>query len=168
MHDRSEVRRSINRHSSDTELLAELGEARRSPGSIRDLKGTKFLFDSSVFGLENLSSLIKQISFEETDGFPEVTLEDTFVFRDSPMEVEEAFMTFLDVEVEGGTAKITGENGELVLSIECPSQSVFSVETPYKECRDNSREGILKRITFKSTPVDGILKTKVKMSYRER
>lgn len=76
-------------------------------------------------------------------------LEDTFRFSGEPQEVEEAFVTWMDVEANGSSATIRGERHSLRLTIEEPAGLHFEVEQLEEASNANNKEGILKRITFR-------------------
>ncbi len=62
--------------------------------------------------------------------------------------VEEAFVTWGNVEVHGPTAIIRSGRHTLRMTIEQPAGARFSVELLEDACRANQREGILKRLTM--------------------
>jgi Heparinase II/III-like protein len=78
-----------------------------------------------------------------------VTLSDNFQFSDKPLEVEEALMTWLPVEVQGATAIVRGEKRTLRLSIEQPAGAAFAVEE-LTEASAANQSPLLRRITFKA------------------
>ena len=76
-----------------------------------------------------------------------VWLQDTFSFSDNPLPVEEAFITWLDVEARGATTIIRSQNHQLQLTIESPEGLQFEVESLTEQCQANAKPGVLKRIT---------------------
>jgi hypothetical protein len=76
-----------------------------------------------------------------------VWLQDTFSFADDPLEVEEAFITWLDVEAKAATTIIQGQRHHLQLTIESPAGVHFEVEQLTEQCQANAKPGVLKRIT---------------------
>jgi len=91
-----------------------------------------------------------------------VTLEDEFVFDAAPMAVEEAFITWSQVDVKGGTALITGERGSLKLTVLEPAGAVFTLQSLEDACRDNEIAGVLMRLAV-SLPL-GTLRFKVQFT----
>jgi len=90
-----------------------------------------------------LSSARRRIILTETGT---AWLQDTFSFEGDLVEVEEAFVTWLEVETNGATAIIRG-NHTLQLIIEAPEGLYFDVETLTEACLANAKDKILKRIT---------------------
>ncbi len=75
-------------------------------------------------------------------------LTDAYEFSAVPLQVEEAFVTWGNVEVHGPTAVVRSGRRILRMTIEQPVGARFSVELLEKACRENQREGILKRLTM--------------------
>jgi hypothetical protein len=73
-------------------------------------------------------------------------LHDTFSFTES-QEVEEAFVTWGEVEVNGNTAIVRGHSQALRLTIEEPN-TVFALEVLEVDSLANRKPQILKRLTF--------------------
>lgn len=73
-----------------------------------------------------------------------VTLDDAFAFDGAGAEVEEAFITWRDVAIEGNTARISTEHGTLELTA---TQGEFQVERLDEACRQNRKPETLSRIT---------------------
>jgi hypothetical protein len=71
-------------------------------------------------------------------------LQDEFAFTESPLPIEEAFVTWHEVEVNGDTVTITGERSAITVQAD---GAAFHVEYLEKESRENERVGVLKRIT---------------------
>jgi hypothetical protein len=76
-----------------------------------------------------------------------VTLTDEYEFAAGPLAVEEAFTTWSTVVVSGSTARITGEQGALELSIVEPAGAVFAAESLEEACRANLLDGTLTRLS---------------------
>lgn len=74
-------------------------------------------------------------------------LEDAFRFSDNPLAVEEAFVTWCEVELHDGGAFVKGQRHILKLTIEQPVGASFAVEALEEQSRANDKPGILKRIT---------------------
>jgi hypothetical protein len=97
-----------------------------------------------AYPITQLTGAQRQLTLEEAGT---VWLQDSFSFAYNPVEVEEAFMTWLDVEVKGATAIIQGQNHHLQLTIESPEGLHFEVESLTEQSRANAKPGVLKRIT---------------------
>ena len=70
-----------------------------------------------------------------------------FDFAGPPLAVEEAFVTWETVVIQGATAQVCGKRSALEMTIEEPAGAAFQVERLEDECRENRREGTLSRIT---------------------
>ncbi len=107
---------------------------------------------AKAYPVAGLSRATRTLSIE---GAGAVVLTDAFEFA-QPAEVEEAFVTWGQVEVDGPVATIRTGKHTLQMTIECPAVpgietpvgSHFAVESLDEACRINQREGILKRLTF--------------------
>lgn len=96
--------------------------------------------------------------FELNNG--EVVLQDTFVFEGEPLEVEEAFMTWHDVETSGNTARIATDKGTLEIRAE---NGTFTAEKLEEACKANKKTGTLTRIGITYPPAQ---KTQTRFSIR--
>jgi hypothetical protein len=76
-----------------------------------------------------------------------VWLEDDFTFNGSPQEIEEAFLTWYPVKVEGSAARITGTRSALELKITAPEGATFTATSLEDDCKANRMEGVLTRLT---------------------
>jgi len=76
-----------------------------------------------------------------------ITLKDHYAFMGEGLEVEEGFMTWLEVEVDGPVARITSDSGALELRADA---GTFAVQRLEEECKANKKPGVLKRITLAS------------------
>ncbi len=75
-----------------------------------------------------------------------LVLEDLFDFADAALPIEEAFVTWFPVQIEGATARITGERSALRMTIEEPADATFAVASLAEACRANERDGVLTRL----------------------
>jgi len=98
-----------------------------------------------VYGLSQLTLARRTLELDETTG--EIHLEDYFEFAVDPLEIEEAFVTWCSVSVDGSTARITGQRNELSLTILEPGNAEFAADLLTEECRANQREETLTRLT---------------------
>jgi hypothetical protein len=76
----------------------------------------------------------------------ETVLEDTFEWAGAPLDVEEAFVTWFPVEIDGARARIVGRRSTAALTIQEPAGAVFAAARLEDECRENQRSGVLTRI----------------------
>ena len=77
-----------------------------------------------------------------------IVLEDEFEFSENSLEIEEAFVTWLDVKVNGQRAVIHGKYHDLNLVVEEPfASSEFQLEKLEKQSEENKKRGVLKRIS---------------------
>ncbi|HUW59976.1 MAG TPA: heparinase II/III family protein [Candidatus Bathyarchaeia archaeon] len=109
-----------------------------------------------AYGIPSLTQASR--SFELNNG--EVVLQDAFVFQDEPLEVEEAFMTWHEVETSGNTARITTPNGALEIRTEKGS---FTSEKLDEACKANKKKDTLTRISITYPPAK---KTQTRFSIR--
>lgn len=85
----------------------------------------------------------------------QLTLKDKYKFHKVPDSLEEAFITFEDVEVaeDGQSVEIgTQENNIQVSALNTPGQ--FSVEELVEESKDGQTDEVIKRITFVPDKLD--------------
>ncbi len=100
---------------------------------------------AAIYGLPELTLARRKLRLMAEKG--EIWLEDTFEFSGDPLEVEEAFVTWNQVTVDGSTARIVGQHSELSLMIQEPMRSAFSATLLTEDCRANHREDTLTRLT---------------------
>lgn len=96
-----------------------------------------------AYSVAILSSARRQITLDSTGS---VILQDVFTFSKDLVEVEEALMTWCDVQVDDATAIVRGKRHALRLTIESPSQASFALERLEKASRENDKPEILKRL----------------------
>ena len=77
-----------------------------------------------------------------------LTLDDAFQFAASGMSmpVEEAFMTWQKVEVNGNTARIIADNGTVEIQA---AEGTFTAEPLEEACKANHKSGMLTRIAIR-------------------
>lgn len=75
-----------------------------------------------------------------------VLIEDSFRFSDAPLPVEEVFVTWMDVQLQGSSALLLGQENSLRLSILAPAGAVFSLELCEQASRENRKPQVLKRL----------------------
>lgn len=98
----------------------------------------------AVYGLPKLTLAHRTLELDENTGA--IRLEDRFEFRGSPLEVEEAFVTWYPVSVDGSTARIMGKRNELSLMVLEPAGAKFTADLLTEDCRANQREQTLTRL----------------------
>lgn len=101
----------------------------------------------AAYDLPALTRARRTLSLELATGAAEI--HDEFAFRGEPLPVEESFVTWHEVSVDGDTVTISGERSAITLQAD---GARFAVEDMAQVCRDNERSGVLKRVF---TPVHG-------------
>jgi hypothetical protein len=98
-----------------------------------------------AYDAPDLASLRRHVTLDAAGVF---TLQDTARFAGNPVEVEEALLTWLEVETVGATAVLHGQRHNLKLTIEAPPGAAFQVERLEEACAANAKPEVLKRLTF--------------------
>ncbi len=98
-----------------------------------------------AYNLPALRKALRTLRFSAAGGV--TTLEDVFDFAGPPLAVEEAFVTWETVVIQGAAAQVCGKRSALEMTIEEPAGAAFQVERLEDDCRENRREGTLSRIT---------------------
>lgn len=102
-----------------------------------------------AYPIEELRSARRELHMAAEEGKAgTIWLEDIFTFAGEPAEVEEAFVTWLDVEISGATATLRGKRHIARLTIEEPAGATFALTDLEEDSRANAKEGVLKRLTF--------------------
>jgi hypothetical protein len=70
-----------------------------------------------------------------------------FAFDGAPLGIEEALVTWADVELDGPTVRVIGQRTTLELTVQEPAGVVFHAQRLEEECRANQRDGVLTRLT---------------------
>ena len=99
-----------------------------------------------AYPIPNLTKAERTLALHD-DGSLQMTAD--YAFKDGGLEVEEAFITWLDVEVEEGAARIRSAEGTLEIRAD---EGVFGVERLEEACKANHKEGVLSRITLAAPP----------------
>jgi hypothetical protein len=100
---------------------------------------------AALYGLPELKLARRSLRLVAETG--EMWLEDVFEFAADPLAVEEAFVTWYPVTVEGSTARITGRHAALTLVIQEPAGCAFTATLLTEDCRANHKSGTLTRLT---------------------
>ncbi len=98
-----------------------------------------------AYALPTLALARRTLSLNPNTG--ETSLEDVFAFDGAPLEIEEAIVTWANVEPDGSTARVIGQRTTLELTVQEPDGAVFHVQRLEDECHANQREGVLTRLT---------------------
>jgi hypothetical protein len=77
----------------------------------------------------------------------DLIIEDEFEFLNNSLTIEEAFVTWLDVELKDKTVVIHGQHHDLILTVSEPNNSSFQIEILEKQSKENKKQAILKRIS---------------------
>jgi hypothetical protein len=112
-----------------------------------------------AYPVTNLASARRQIALDQAGV---VMLQDTFHFDANPVEVEEALMTWCDVQVDSATALVRGKRHALRLTIESPSNVHFALERLAQESKENGKSAVLKRLSL-ALPVKSETQMRVRM-----
>ncbi len=123
---------------------------------------------AAAYDVPGLTSIRRALTL--ADRGPEsgtVWLEDHITFANEGEEIVEALMTWLDVQVSGGSAVLSGESHALLLTVEEPAGAAFEVQD-YKEiCQANEKPGVLKRLALTLAPAREI-RARVRMEVKAR
>ena len=102
-----------------------------------------------AYPVTDLTSLRRRVALTESGTFE---LQDTFHFDQPGEKVEEAFITWMDVETSANTAVLRGKQRSLRLTIASPANACFQVEVLEKASQENHKPGVLKRLTIQLPP----------------
>lgn len=101
-----------------------------------------------AYNIADLKILKRSLVLPIKDNFDaDLIIEDEFEFLDSSPAIEEAFVTWLDVEVHKTIAVIHGHHHDLILTIPGLNDYGFQVEVLEKQSKENKKLAILKRIS---------------------
>ncbi len=114
----------------------------------------------AAYDLPALTQARRTLRLDITSGV--VTLEDAFAFATEALPIEEAFVTWFAAEVDGGTARILGQETTLTLTIEEPAGAVFTAERLEEDCRANQRDGVLTRLA--AALPDGVTRFRLRLA----
>jgi hypothetical protein len=107
---------------------------------------------AALYGLPELSLARRKLHLVADTG--EIWLEDTFAFAGEALDIEEAFVTWnhVTVEAKGSTARIAGQQHELLLAIQEPAEGAFTAARLTEACRANGHQDTLTRLTVHLPP----------------
>lgn len=125
----------------------EFGGSKQYHGTIVDYGGSDGKKVVSVefhtaYDILDLTSARRTMTLNPSTGI--ATIHDQFSFIGEPLEIEEVFVTWHDVAVDGDTVTITGAQSSIL--VHAPDVD-FQVEYLEEASRKNERGGVLKRIT---------------------
>ena len=102
-----------------------------------------------AYPVSDLERANRQLSIIATgDDMGDILLQDDYQFSGAPSVVEEAFVTWCDVVVDGSSAVIQGRRHNLHLSIAAPESAQFRLELLEEDSKANDKPDILKRLSF--------------------
>lgn len=101
----------------------------------------------AAYDLPELTRARRTLTLDPQTGA--ATIHDSFAFAGDPLPIEEAFVTWDVVAVNGDTAIIRGDRSAITVQADGANFKVAYLE---RESSENERPGVLKRIT---TPVNG-------------
>jgi hypothetical protein len=120
----------------------------------------------SAYPVPALQGLLRTIRLEtEGEAAGTVMLIDTYRFEE-PQEVQEAFVTWLEAEVQGNRALIHGEKHDLKLTIEAPEGAALALASLEEACEENAKEEVLKRISA-DLPAASNFEVRVRIQWRD-
>ncbi len=97
---------------------------------------------TKAYKAEGLEEAMRVFTVQE-DG--SIVMNTGYTFDDGGLDVEEAFMTWLDVQVDGLTARVISNEGVLEIRAE---SGQFAAERLEEACKANRKSGVLTRITL--------------------
>ncbi|MEA3365916.1 MAG: heparinase II/III family protein, partial [Candidatus Hydrogenedentes bacterium] len=97
---------------------------------------------TKAYSVEGLKEAIRLLTLQQ-DGT--LVMETQYAFDGAGLEVEEAFITWLDVETDGATARLISSEG--VVEIHADG-GVFAAERLEEACKANRKSDVLTRITL--------------------
>ena len=126
--------------------VPRIGETLQSEGA--QFRGTmEKTGDNSVliriekaYKIPHLTETARALALQDTG----LTLEDRFQFTGGGLQVEEAFMTWQKVEIDGAVARVITDTGILEIRIDSGN---FAAENLEEVCKADKKSGVLTRIT---------------------
>jgi hypothetical protein len=128
--------------------LQKEGREYRGALTVVDLEGPLKCVElelASAYPLETLSGLRRRVTLS-TAG--ELELLDTIQFAGTPGTVQEAFLTWLEVEINGSQVVLHGAHHDVCLSITAPVGAVFALEKLDRASQENAKPAVLKRLSI--------------------
>jgi hypothetical protein len=98
-----------------------------------------------AYDLPTLREARRSLWLSAADGA--VLLEDSFAFSGPPLEIEEALVSWGEVQLDGATARISAGAAAIELRIEEPAGASFAATRLEQACRENHKQQTLTRLT---------------------
>lgn len=116
-------------------------EGKRARGTIESTseKAVRIRFEEA-YPKSGLSQATRDIALRDGG----VLLNDQFAFGEDGKEIEEAFVTWLPVEVDGSLARLISDSGTIEMQTD---SGTFAVERLEEACRENHKSAVLSRLT---------------------
>lgn len=146
--------------------VPRIGGILQSPGSefcgTMEKTGDKAILIrfEKAYKLPELTEAARAISLQDSG----VTIEDRYIFDGAGLEVEEAFMTWQNVEIEGSVARVVTDTGILEIRVD---QGVFAAERLEEVCKANRKSGVLTRLTV-TYPAAPSIAARYTMAFRPK
>lgn len=139
-----------------------------SPEGEKDASKSVALEFAAAYACSDLKSARRELRFStEEAGAGTLWLRDTFTFAEQEHEVEEAFVTWLDCEVDGSTARIYGQQTETSLVLEQQAGGNFQLEYLQEQSKANQKPAVLKRLSV-TLPRGKVVEAVVRITVRSR
>jgi len=122
--------------------------------------GTARIDMHQAYGIAQLKSLQRTFKIEK-DG--RVTMTDEFRFDGDGLEVEEAFVTWHQVRVNGPAAYVVSDQGELEIRAD---SGLFKAERLEEACKANKKKGLLTRLSV-SYPKASTVEARFRFVYKK-
>ena len=103
----------------------------------------------AAYDIPALTTARRTLALDVASGI--LSLEDTFACAE-PLAIEEAFVTWDAVALEGGTARITGPRAAITVQVIEPAGAVFAAEPLEDACHANRSSGLLTRLSIDLPP----------------
>lgn len=136
-------------------------EGKRARGTIESTseKTVRIRFEEA-YPKSGLSQAVRDIALRDGG----VLLNDQFAFAEDGKEIEEAFVTWLQVEVDGPVARLIADSGTLEMQTE---SGTFEVERLEEACKENHKSAVLSRLTV-TYPATKALQAAFRITFRAK
>jgi Heparinase II/III-like protein len=130
--------------------LVEVGQQPADSSAAGDVVKQATVEFAGAYPVRELLSAQRKVTMvAEGDDAGTIWLRDGFRFSAAGHEVEEAFVTWMEVEANGSSALIHGRRHALRLTVEEPSNAHIEVEHLEEASQANHKPKILKRLSFR-------------------
>ena len=103
-----------------------------------------------AYDIPELVQLRRTLTMSAKSG--ETLLVDEYLAKGNGLDVEEGFVTWFPVQLDGSSARVLGGRSGLLMQVEEPQGAVFSAQSMESECRRNHRVGVLTRLAVSLPP----------------